>query len=515
MEKILKKNKDIFLIMGFHVVMLILMICFFVKVSPYVLFDGDDWTYIGAFRKHLLTPSIHEWNPSKVYPEFAMPLTGMLSAKIIFPLINDYILSLTVGMGIYTSVMVVILFLTIFLYIYRKINNNLAFSFAIEIVFLILSFLIFHSYDDKESMHLFYSWTPVCLYNYMLAGIINACAVIFMMSFEKFEVEFKNWSLPVKLICCVWFYFCIFSNLFDSLIIALFSFLTLIRRIFIEYHPKVKKIKKKIVKNSFFDRFNNQAIYIYILLCWILAAYMETKGGRAASVGGVKKIDILNTVKTFKDFLKNINISFAIISVAVLSYIFISALIYAKHKLKFDDLWKKYGEYIFNLVYFIAIVFSTLILCGAVSPAYAGAVYTLWGIWIFLVFITLLGIAYILRELKVPLIGSLATIVILLGLTIFPKISLVDGGYVSNNDALNFDNYVVSEIIEADKEDVTYLELHVPDMNENETDNWPLPDYMGIRLTNTLKRHGIIRNDINVIIVPDAEINKKLGIEIK
>ena len=44
-------DKDLCLNIIFHAVLFILFMLFFIKMCPNVLFDGDDWTYIGVFTK--------------------------------------------------------------------------------------------------------------------------------------------------------------------------------------------------------------------------------------------------------------------------------------------------------------------------------------------------------------------------------------------------------------------------------------------------------------------------------
>ncbi|MCR4746314.1 MAG: hypothetical protein K5894_13950 [Lachnospiraceae bacterium] len=493
-----------------HLLLFLLIVLFFIKIYPQVLFDGDDWTYIGSFREHLLTPSTDEWNPIKVFPEYTMPLIGLLSVKLLFPLLNDYVFSLTVGMGLYSAFILYMLSLTIYFYSRKKFNADLKKGLFVEISFLVFSILIFHSFEGK-SLSLFYASSPVCMFNYILPGMINAAAVIFMISFEKFELEFEKWPFYLKILYSIWIYFCIFSNLFDSLILAVFCFLTILKKILIDNKPIIKKKKGKIIKDPFIYRFKGIGLYVCLLVIWTFSAYMEANGGRAASIGGIKKVDITNTLRKFIEISNNIGIVFLIIMAVVFIYMVIRIATDIIKMKKFEKIWELYGEYIFNIFLLIAVAIGTLVLCGTANAGYAGTVNATWGIWFFLILSILTGGLCILEKNDKLMKFSPAVLLTLIIMAIIPNASLKMAEYVDNEIAIKCDNYIVSEIIAADQEGKVSFELHLPDMKSG--DNWPLPIYMGQRMVNTLYHHGLIKNYMTVTSIPDSSINEKLGIK--
>lgn len=67
------------------------LLFFFCRCCPLILYDADDWIYIAY--KRIPLPIWGGWNPSRVFPETFMPLAGRISAKLVFPLIGDYVLA--------------------------------------------------------------------------------------------------------------------------------------------------------------------------------------------------------------------------------------------------------------------------------------------------------------------------------------------------------------------------------------------------------------------------------------
>ena len=81
-----KKDLSIFIIYGLVIFSALLL--FFTVINPLVVYDADDWMYIYTLRKPI--PMMHVWNPTKVFPETAMPAVSYFGAFVINPIINNY-----------------------------------------------------------------------------------------------------------------------------------------------------------------------------------------------------------------------------------------------------------------------------------------------------------------------------------------------------------------------------------------------------------------------------------------
>ncbi len=70
---------------------------------------------------------------------------------------------------------------------------------------------------------------------------------------------------------------------------------------------------------------------------------------------------------------------------------------------------------------------------------------------------------------------------------------------------------IISQVVDASKKGLYVVELHVP-VSER-SDNWPHAVYLGSRLSNTLYRHNLIKEKIEISVVPDEEKNRKYNIK--
>ena len=82
--------------------------------------------------------------------------------------------------------------------------------------------------------------------------------------------------------------------------------------------------------------------------------------------------------------------------------------------------------------------------------------------------------------------------------------------YGEHTSLIAIDNYILAQITSADREGKIDMELIVP---KNALDGkWPHPWYSGELFSDTLYRHGVIKNKMNITIREDATINLKYGL---
>ena len=214
-----KKNLQISI---FLLIIFIFFFVFFYKIHPITIFDTDDWLYTYASRRAI--PLINEWNPTRILPEILMPLVSSLSSMTLFPLVGNYVVSLTIMHSIVVS-----LCITAYTYCFIKLiekifktNNYL--SICISIIFLMLHFLIFRSqYDNNEYM--FLATNACCYYYYIIPALLNCFIVMYFLANDSFN---KSNNILKKSLIILLCYLAIFSNLFQSIILAAFSFSLLV-----------------------------------------------------------------------------------------------------------------------------------------------------------------------------------------------------------------------------------------------------------------------------------------------
>ena len=71
---------------------------------------------------------------------------------------------------------------------------------------------------------------------------------------------------------------------------------------------------------------------------------------------------------------------------------------------------------------------------------------------------------------------------------------------------VNVDNDLINQIVTADKNGKTEMQLVVP--KGDNRDNWPHPKYMGGNISRTLYSHGIISKNIKITVKPDENMNR-------
>lgn len=471
-----KKNLQISI---FLLIIFIFFFVFFYKIHPITIFDTDDWLYTYASRRAI--PLINEWNPTRILPEILMPLVSSLSSMTLFPLVGNYVVSLTIMHSIVVS-----LCITAYTYCFIKLiekifktNNYL--SICISIIFLMLHFLIFRSqYDNNEYM--FLATNACCYYYYIIPALLNCSIVMYFLANDSFN---KSNNILKKSLIILLCYLAIFSNLFQSIILAAFSFSLLV----FEF---IKEKYKFNIKNII--TFIKQKIgYFLILLSWGFSQILEMNGGRAKSLSGDNSFvsNISTTLSNLFNMHNKLNRTFVwifIISMIVLIIIVIKKKLYK-------------NKYIITLSATACIVLIYLILVSAKSgPGYITRPDVLLGL-VFFIFIAISSVFTLLsKKFKI-----MSTILPLLILIMFFEINTNGKTFkesnilnLSHESCLKIDDIIIKQIktaVDLEKDEVT---LYIPKIESETKDNWPIATYGVDRIANALYKHGVIKRNIKV-----------------
>jgi len=496
MQNIIRSKKTL-LYTGFYLAVFLFMFVFLSVIHPVQLFDGDDWTYISFARNAL--PNPHEWNPARIFPEIFMPTVGFIAAYFVNPILDDYLLSVTV-----TSAFVIALVVTVYISAFSQLISKLyrlkpLQEIVITLLFFIAHFWLFRS-TSENNIHLFLSRNLTCYFYYTIPTLLCATLILFM---ERNPEAWLHFSEVGKGVYFLLIYLAVFSNLFSSIVLAAYSGVVLLQ------HVWRKLLKERNLKNirSFLSE---TGLYIGIILAWVVSMGFELKGGRASSLNtGVTLTAFSSTAAQFLESLRKINRLFLICALGVLIVIAaITIMCYVKkeHECEENTLFRT--RFVRFSVTAALVAIYQVLLCGVTSlPYYISCADVLISVFFFVLIALFLSIAYILSTLpKTEILIPLVICVAVFNCHTFGSTYQNPYIHVQSSSAVDsISEDIYNQVMDAYAQGKTTLEVKVPVFGSG--DNWPLPNYMGWRIARTLYEHGQIDCYMEITIVPDAEKN--------
>ncbi len=197
------KEKAVFF---FFLITFIFLVIFFTKIHPLIIYDADDWTYIGHLRKPI--PSPNEYNPGKVFPEVIQPIMARIATHFVYPATKDFIYSISIVYGVVLSIFVLLYFYEFYKLIkYLFPNITFAALFLLTSLFIIFHFSIF-KVENTNNRFMFYEIDPNCVYNYTVPNILN-CILIMYLIRHNFKIKSSKVEFCLLMVLG---YFSIFSN---------------------------------------------------------------------------------------------------------------------------------------------------------------------------------------------------------------------------------------------------------------------------------------------------------------
>ncbi|WP_026494406.1 hypothetical protein [Butyrivibrio sp. WCD3002] len=461
---------------------------FFTVLNPLVVYDADDWTYIGIIRKPI--PIIGGWNPTRVFPEVFMPLVSYFGVYIIMPLIHNYCFSLTIAHALFSSALIALYFVVFSLLLYKKKRVSAPLSILYGILFVVLHFIMY-IHKGNNNLLLLWSINLTCFYFYILSAVINAILVMVFMIYGGVNAFFHNTGIIEKILAVICIYFAINSNLFSSVILAAYVGTELIIELFLVIRNGNFHIKEYAGKNIF------SLIY---LVCWIASNLLETTGGRAGDIGKGVLANLIKTILLELSSVFIINIFITIFAVVV------GIVWLRKHQ--------QNSSAVIKLLLYIALTVSYLILLSASSePTYIIRP----EVNISVAFYLLLGLILAFKELVLINKQNFRLVLILAGsvllLFIDPGKVFLSNNYsnISYEQCENLADDIINQFKSAEENGLTEMTLIVPSYEDE--GNWPLSDFAGERIANTLYNHGITKSFISVNnYIASEEKNEYFGI---
>lgn len=480
----------------FFIIIFLIFLIFFSFVCPLVLYNADDWANLSGMRAAY--PIWGGWNPIKVLPETIMPFCGYVSAYLINPIINDYVMSITICSAIIFAVLITIYFYVLFKLLKERYELSISHNINIIIIFIFLHFAIFKT--NEYSTYMFYANNLTCYFHYLMPALINSILVLYLLLIKEFlnkSVIFKN-GLVI-----LWFYLAIFSNIFHSIILISFISVALLYSFF-------QNIKyQNIVVNDLKNFVSKNAAWFLIIIVWLISLLFEANGGRADSIGrSILELPVKETINILIHLLKQISDGFLVL---FFTSLFISAFIYLTKKSKTEkDFY--YKNTVLKLFFSSLITITFIVLVSAktqIPGIYIGSSQVVFSFLFYIFVILLFSIGYILKNL--PKLLSILPILcfVIFAYTFNADRHLFSGdmGGLSRYQCVLVDNYFIEQVVSADKAGEDEMELVVPKGINNA--NWPHPSFLGPAISRTLYTHGIISRNLKVEIKVDENLNKK------
>ena len=482
-----KKDLSIFIIYGLVIFSALLL--FFTVINPLVVYDADDWMYIYTLRKPI--PMMHVWNPTKVFPETAMPAVSYFGAFVINPIINNYCHSLTLAHGLFASMLLTIYFVQFPVMFYKRNFATAKRSIVYGCLFFLLHF-ISHIFKGTDNAFLIGSINITCFYNYVLAAVLNAILVMHFISYGGIKKWYQCSNLLHKLVVLIWTYFALNSNLYSSVIMATYVGSELFLNLVNEKKENNFKIKDYLLNN-----WPN----ILLIFWWLTTNVLETTGGRAGDMhkSVLANLPIVIFYAVVSVLGKNVFITILDVVVFVLWY--------RLHGKKITSTAVRFIAFIgFQLLYLI-------LLSAAVEPTYIyrSEVTICTFFYLFMAMIACLNelIKTDKKYKRLPMIlaGTVLLLLIHPGRVLMPY----NYSYLTYNqcEALMDDMITQFKVAEAQGKDEIVLEVPKFD-SEN---NWPYCEFIGERMEEAFYRHNIIDSEIEVKEVKlSEEKTKEFGI---
>lgn len=490
----MQKNKEKIQLFIFGLLVFGFLVTFFVIIHPMTIFDTDDWAYIYSTRTAI--PDWNNWNPTRLFPEIMMALVSQIAAVLIYPISGDYVNALIWGHGVFTSVIILMYVITFVKLIREKYQVTSEVALSYGTLFVVFHFLVFRKYYSGN-VHLFYTSNVTCYYYYLLPALLNCIAVMELMRIEKNSSIWKEKTAISKGIFYLLVYLCIFSNLFCSVVLMAYVGEKLLITLCNELRQGKFRLSAYIIGNI---------EYLMIFVLWIVQQIFEMNGGRADSVSnGNLWLGIVSALKVLWRKVYVLNYWFVgVILAIVLLTIFV--IVKNWRKAETQQILCEIGHVV--LIQILTITYLIL-LCGASEPGYIMRCDVLIGPAFFGFLLVFMGIILIVK--RFPEMNSIIPLLIFILIcetnTMGNTFMDINMGGLSNETCIEIDNDIIEQVKSAVNQGKTSMKLYVPDFES--VDNWPIALYGGESISDALSKHGVIRRQIYIEIVPTKEKNEQ------
>lgn len=464
-----------------------ILVIFFVKFRPLVVDNMDDWTYLAFTRP--AKPIWHYWNPAKILPEILTPLCALAARWLVTPFTGDFVGAVSVVTGMLLSAMI-LLYLALFA---RLLQKRMALGTPVTLLLTAL-FAVFHFKSWMSpwiaSRHLFYAECLTTCFNYLIPALLNIQLVL-MMEIARDERRPEGEHAVLKGGMIVLLYLAIFSNLFSSVVLAVYAGWRLLC-------AAAEGIRDKAPVRAWFKA---NGWPLGILAAWGVSAVFELSGGRARGMGSALPLldRIKSVVHIFLLEMERMEDSVFYMCAAMLAAGLI-ALCLSRIKTPRD---RAYGRMVLRCLACAGVTLLYLILLSAATePSYIARMEVLICMMAPVLTAAFLSLGYLIARwrsvaMAIPLVTFVMAFDVLIGADSFAQSNVLGQ---SAQTCMQTNRSFLQEILSADREGVTEMTLSVPRCDG--PSNWPYTYEMGGRMVTTLRQLDMVEHIQTIHIEP-------------
>ena len=154
---------------------------------------------------------------------------------------------------------------------------------------MIFHFVMFRSKTEHNPCLLF-SIDATCYFYYTIPALLNGAVILLLLADDITEDFFAGNRIGAKAVFLAAAYFCVFSNLFESVMLAVFCGVRILFSL----------LKKE--KRTFLSLLRENCIRGLVVLAWLISMVYEARGPRAKSLALSEPLSAA-AVKSFKNMI--------------------------------------------------------------------------------------------------------------------------------------------------------------------------------------------------------------------
>lgn len=466
------------------------MLLFFEIAHPLAILDADDWTYIAQSR--IALPAAKFWNPARILPETLMPYASGLGVLLFGRL--GFVRAITLMNGLVLSVAVSFYIMAFYRLLRESLKLGAGRSALLALLFLLLHFTIFRRAPD-QNRYLFWAKDVTCVYYYVIPALLN-CGLVMTLARTGLHRRFPEKGEPAqKSLLVLAVYLAIFSNLFESAILAIWCGVDLLLALL---RPGKNKLRDRRFRRE-------QAFSLAVLLLWLLSVWFEGKGGRGAAADpgsfGASLGESFHGALAFLGGIYALVLLLICVSLAAL----LGCLLF--RRLGEEGRQISSALLLPLLILGLLTLLFEILLCARVDPGYAGRCDVMFGVCFVLLALTVLAIGLLLRRWE-----RLLLLLPLLLLVLYSATNTQVRTFADSNDILApavvceaLDRNILEQVLEAEARGESSVTVHV--FVSGAGDNWPHSLYLGDRVATSLYKYGLTSRLMEIRIQPDPQVN--------
>lgn len=375
-------------------------------------------------------------------------------------------------------------------------------SLLVELFFFLSFFLLF-KHINQPSYTGFWTVDLTCVFFYLIPGLLNASLVLTMGRTPNFSQTFSQSTNAQKGLFLVITYFALLSNTQFNIILAVFCFCNLL--------AMAKEANYRIFRSSFLQKCWLQ---ISILVVWLITVLFDLSGQRANQLTVHQKIMPSVRVHIMGGQIKRV-LAYSSKPFLLFALLLVVFAIFVAVK-------KKNRNFLHFTVYtMLSTILAGLYLLIAyykAAPSYIGRIDAMWPVVFYCLLIVAFAFAYVINSFSTLKIVAPLVITgmafISMNFSCPPILSMpqLDAG-ISTRTAKEIDQYIIQQVIEADKNGKRVAHIKVPKGSPTDN-NWPQAYYMESALSQSLYSDGIINHRIQLVFEPSVHVNNRFNTKI-